>query len=118
MLGFRRIAAALCLVLLALPVLGGCGGGECFIIGEVLSVSEQEAAIRPLTPDEMEGVPYRKELKDVEQIVFSTESLDDFGAGAGDIVNVMFLADDADDFPTEPVSQLEVVSWAPYPPEE
>ena len=115
MLPIRRIAAALCLVLLALPVLGGCGGGECFIIGEVISVSQQEAAIRPLTPDEMEGVAYRKELKDVEQITFSTESLDDFGAEVGDIVNVMFWGGD---IPTEPVSRLEVLAWAPYPPEE
>ena len=118
MIRIKQVMMALCLVLLTLPVLGGCGGGEVFIIGEVISVSPQEAAIRPLTPDEIEGVPYRKELKDVEQITFSTESLDDFGAKEGDIVNVMFLADDADDFPTEPVSRLEVLAWVPYPPEE
>lgn len=115
MIRIRQVVIALCLVLLALPVLGGCGAnGEDWIVGEVVSIDRREATIRPLTPDEMEGIPYRKELKDVERISFSTEVIDGFGAEEGDIVTVLFRGS----IPSQPNVWVEALSWAPYSPEE
>ena len=115
MIRIRQVIIALCLVLLALPALAGCGGGgEDWIVGEVVSVDQREAAIRPISPDEMEGVPYRKNLKDVERISFSTEIIDGFGAKEGDIVTVLFRGS----IPSQPDVWAEALSWAPYSPEE
>ena len=113
----RERAAALCLLALCLLGLAACGSGdEMTIVGEITALGQREAVIRPLSPDEREGVPYRKELEGVKSIAFSTEVIDNFGAAEGDIVTILYRgklpAGERDTI------WLEVLSWAPHSPSE
>ena len=106
----RRLAA-LCLLVFCLLGLTACGGSSEFsVVGEVIAVSQREAAVRLITPDEMEGVPYDKRMDGVKTMVFSTEIIDNFGAEEGDIVTVLCRGDVSED---ETV-WVEALSWSPY----